>query len=91
MNVRPLPKPKVHTQVRSDTGSALRLLQIEAEARRCESAGELMHHAVNETRAVVEFRQAIVFRKKRGSLRVAAVSSLSAFDRQSRSFRLQSV
>lgn len=80
------PTARIIPQAQSSAPNAdapLRLLQIEAEARRRESAGELRHHLANETRAVLDFRQAFVFRAKGGALRLQVVSSLSAFDRQS--------
>ncbi|OCX67205.1 hypothetical protein BFP70_03370 [Thioclava sp. SK-1] len=59
----------------------MRLLQLETEVRRHISASELLHHLANETRAIIEFRQAFAFQYQRSGLRLKAVSSLSSFDR----------
>ena len=89
---RRLPKPKlVKSRVTKTVAAApaaatqadgaLRLLQIEAEARRRTNPNELLHHLANETRGVIEFRQAFVFRNQNGRLKLHAVSSLSTFDK----------
>ncbi len=59
----------------------LRLLQHEADVRRIETLRELVYHLANESRAVLPFRQAFVFRCKRG-WSLQAVSSVNAFDAQ---------
>lgn len=58
----------------------LRLLQLEADIRRVATQRELAYHIANESRAVLGFRQAFVFRKRR-RWSLEAVSSVSTFDR----------
>ncbi|GED21232.1 efflux RND transporter periplasmic adaptor subunit [Halomonas halmophila] len=60
----------------------LRILQFEADLRRIESERELAFYLANESRQVLGFRQAFVFRKRR-QWRLEAVSSVTNFDRQS--------
>lgn len=66
---------------RDDTAALLRLLQLEADVRRIETNKELVYHLANESRGVLPFRQAFVFRRK-GNWRLVAVSSVNAFDPQ---------
>ncbi|MCV6594924.1 MAG: HlyD family efflux transporter periplasmic adaptor subunit [Silicimonas sp.] len=63
-----------------DTASLLRILQLEADIRKIESARELVYHLANESRAVLGFRQAFVLRRRRG-WHLEAVSSVPGFDR----------
>lgn len=58
----------------------MRLLRLEADIRRVASLSELAYHLANESRAVLEFRQGVVFRRRGGRMRVAAISSVSAPD-----------
>lgn len=60
---------------------ALRLLQLEADTRRAASLRELIYHLANESRVALEFRQGVVLTRKRGRMRVEAISSVSAIDR----------
>ena len=63
----------------SDTAAGL--LGIEREARRAETLAELGYIAVNASRTAVPYRQAILLLRKGKGVRVEAVSSLSAVDR----------
>ena len=58
----------------------LRLLQLEADMRRIPTERELIYHLANESRAVLGFRQAFVFRFGR-RWKLEAVSSVAGFDR----------
>ncbi len=60
----------------------LELLQLESEIRRVPSSRELVFHMANESRRVLGFRQAFVFRRKR-KWQLAAVSSVNSFAAQS--------
>ncbi|MEL7465020.1 MAG: HlyD family efflux transporter periplasmic adaptor subunit [Pseudomonadota bacterium] len=60
---------------------ALRLLQLEADVRRAAGLRELIFHLANESRVALEFRQGLVLTRKRGRMRVEAISSVSALDR----------
>ena len=60
------------------TTALLRLLQLEADIRRVRTEPELIFHMANESRGVLGFRQAFVFRRTRGWL-LKAVSSVSSF------------
>ncbi len=60
--------------------SLLRLLQLEADIRRIETERELIYHLANESRSVLGFRQAFVFRFRR-RWKLEAVSSIAGFDR----------
>ena len=66
-----------------DLQSAFRLLlQVEAEARRCQKPAELMLLIANETRKLTRAKQIFVLTgETREKLRVAAVSDLPSFDR----------
>lgn len=74
-----LPSQGHSTEKEGQYAALLRLLQLEAEIRRVESERELVFHIANESRGVLGFRQAFVFCWRRG-WRIAAVSSVSAFD-----------
>ncbi len=63
------------------TAALLRLLQLEADIRRVATDRELVFHMANESRGVLGFRQAFVFRRRR-VWRLAAVSSVNTFDAQ---------
>jgi hypothetical protein len=63
------------------TAALLRLIQLEADVRRVETEREMVFHLANESRRVLGFRQAFVFRCRR-KWRLAAVSSVSTFDAQ---------
>ncbi len=65
-----------------DTTKLVELLQLESEIRRVPSSRELVFHMANESRRVLGFRQAFVFRRKR-KWQLAAVSSVSSFAAQS--------
>ncbi len=66
----------------SDVANAL--LNLEREARRAETEAELNYLMVNGARVAVQYRQAILIMKSGPKKhRVQAVSSLSAFDRNS--------
>ena len=60
---------------------ALKLLQLEADIRRAASLRELQFHLANESRSALEFRQGVVFVRKRGRMRVCAISSVSTIER----------
>ncbi len=60
---------------------ALRLLQLEADIRRAAGLRELYFHLANESRAVLEFRQGVVLTRRRGKMRVKAISSVSIIER----------
>lgn len=74
-------KPSLDNKDLDQTSALLRLLQLEADIRRLETDRELMFHMANESRGVLGFRQAFVFRRK-GGWKLAAVSSVNAFDAQ---------
>lgn len=59
---------------------ALRLLQLEADIRRCSTLRELIHHCANETRAFLGFRQAFVLRRRGARLGVEAASGVSVLE-----------
>ncbi len=65
---------------KGQTSALLQLLQLEADIRHIETTRELVFHLANESRAVLGFRQAFVFRHVR-KWRLAAVSSVSTFDK----------
>ena len=73
---------KQKTQIKMSGGDAqaLRLLQLEADIRRCSSLRELMHHCANETRPILGFRQAFVLRRRGSRLRVEAASGVSVLE-----------
>ena len=58
----------------------MRLLQLEADIRRCESLTALIHHCANESRPLLGFRQAFVLQRRGRKMRVAAVSSVSVVE-----------
>ena len=60
---------------------ALLLLQLEADVRRAGSLRELQFHLANESRSALEFRQGVVFVRRRGRMRVGAISSVSTIER----------
>lgn len=64
---------------KDERAALLRLLQLEADLRRIESERELIYHLANESRAVLGFRQAFVFRIRR-RWKLEAVSSVAGFD-----------
>ncbi|MHA6264412.1 efflux RND transporter periplasmic adaptor subunit [Arenibacterium sp. CAU 1754] len=64
-----------------EKAALLRILQLESEMRRIPTERELIFHIANESRPVLGYRQAFVFRRKRG-WKLEAVSSVSNFDRQ---------
>ena len=66
---------------RTHVDGAIRLLQLEADIRRVASARELIYHLANESRAALGFRQGVVLVRKRGRMRVEAISSVSTPDR----------
>ncbi len=57
------------------------MLQLQRRARRAASVEELAFVAVNETHALVPYRQAALFRRTTRGGRIAAVSGLAAADR----------
>jgi len=63
-----------------ERAALLRLLQLEADMRRIPTERELIYHLANESRAVLGFRQAFVFRLGR-RWKLEAVSSVAGFDR----------
>ena len=65
-----------------DSTKLVELLQLESEIRRVPSSRELVFHMANESRRVLGFRQAFVFRRKR-KWQLATVSSVSSFAAQS--------
>lgn len=68
--------------IKSDNENLSTLLQLEAEARRAESEKALQFLMVNETRRLINYRQAFLFSTMGGdSQRVEAASSLSLIDR----------
>ena len=58
------------------------LLRVERDARRADSVAALHYLAANETRKLVRGRQFFVLATDDGKLRVAAVSSVTAVDRE---------
>ena len=78
-------KPKVQVSPANKSGGEraglLHLLQLEAGMRRIETERELIFHLANESRSVLGFRQAFVFRFRR-RWRLEAVSSVTGFDRK---------
>ncbi|PLP59415.1 hypothetical protein CYK37_08805 [Mesorhizobium loti] len=59
------------------------LLKIEADARRCETVGELVFLIANDTLRLTRARQIFVFRAKGTRHRVEAVSSIGKVERDS--------
>ncbi|WP_144223370.1 efflux RND transporter periplasmic adaptor subunit [Mesorhizobium amorphae] len=59
------------------------LLKIEADARRCETVGELVFLIANDTLRLTRARQIFVFASKGASQRVEAVSSIGKVERDS--------
>ena len=68
-------------QTANTDDQALRLLQLEADVRRCDNLRVLIHQCANETRGLLGFRQAFLLRRRGGTFRVEAVSSVSVVDR----------
>lgn len=60
--------------------NALRLLQLEADARLAESTQELLYHLANETADVLGWRQMFVLHRKGRKMRVRASSSVARID-----------
>lgn len=56
------------------------LLQLEAEARRCQSHAELRHHLTHDTRALLPFRQAVLLEPNKDRWKVSGISSVSVID-----------
>lgn len=91
MSVTPVPRPKADgtatprvvppADAARQAEGALRLLQLEAEVRRAATLRELVYHLANESRSALEFRQAFVLRRRRGRMRVEAISSVSTVER----------
>lgn len=73
-------KTPAASREQDEKAALLRILQLEADIRRVNSPRELAFHLANESRAVLGFRQAFVFRKRNG-WKLQAVSSVSNFDR----------
>lgn len=71
---------KINTQdkIADDLSALLKLLQIESDIRRLSTEDELRYFLVNETRKVIGFRQAFLFRKKY-NWSLEAVSSVTNF------------
>lgn len=86
MSVTPLPPPADKSprgagQGAGDLGAFTTFMQLERRARQSETLDSLKFLMVNETRRLVEYRQAVLVLGEGGGARVAAVSSVAEVDR----------
>lgn len=77
----PVAAPRVTPQTADNQSALLALLRIEEQARAATSLRDLGYLAVNETRKLIRARQVLLLAASGRALRVEAISSVAAVDR----------